>query len=232
MQVKQFRYSTDNLGYLIYKNKSAIIIDGGAVDSILSFVQQNNLIIEFITNTHAHPDHTTGNAAILNSSNGVFIDVNALYKTSFIKAGNEKLHVIHTPGHTKDSFCFYGDNILISGDTIFNGKVGRCFSGNLNDFLKSVKTIMKLPEDTIIFAGHDYIKEYMAVAKKLEPDNQYINIFLKKYNPDYVCSTLSEEMKINPCLKFNDEKMISILKKRKLPVQTEYDRWKSIMSIV
>jgi len=232
MQIKQFRYSTDNLAYLIYQNKSAVIIDGGAVDSIISFVNQNNLIIEFITNTHTHPDHTQGNTSLLKSLNGVFIDMDKLYETEFIQLGDEKLHVLHTPGHTKDSFCFHGGNFLVSGDTLFNGKAGRCFSGDLKGFLKSIKTLLELPLTTNIYAGHDYVEEYMGVAKQLMPDNGEIDKFLKKYNPDHVYSTLADEMKINPCLKFNDDKMISVLKGLNLPIKTEYDRWKSIMSVV
>jgi len=54
---------------------------------------------------------------------------------------------------------------------------------------------------------------------------------LKKYNAGHVFSKLEDEMKVNPYLRFNDSKMISVLKERGLPVATEFERWESIMSL-
>ena len=90
---------------------------------------------------------------------------------------------------------------------------------------------MGFPGDTIIYAGHDYIKESMEFAKFVEPDNTDIDIFLKNYDPGHVRSTLEEEKKINPYLRFNQESVISFLEQRGLPVETEYERWDSLMSI-
>lgn len=87
---------------------------------------------------------------------------------------------------------------------------------------------MGFPEDTIIYAGHDYVEKYMETARRLEPDNKEIDIYLKNYDPAHVCATLKEEMKVNPSLRFNDKKMISILRARGLAVDTEYDRWTAI----
>jgi hydroxyacylglutathione hydrolase len=94
---------------------------------------------------------------------------------------------------------------------LFQGKVGRCFSGDLKGFFKSVKTIMDFPEQTIIYAGHDYVEEYMDFARRLEPDNPYIDEFLANYDPSHVRSTLADEYRINPFLRFNQEKIISKL---------------------
>ena len=60
MKIKQFRYSSDNLAYLVYGDKSAMAIDGGAAEEILSFVETNNLTLKYVTNTHSHMDHTPG----------------------------------------------------------------------------------------------------------------------------------------------------------------------------
>jgi hydroxyacylglutathione hydrolase len=91
---------------------------------------------------------------------------------------------------------------------------------------------MTFPESTLIYGGHNYLEEYMETARNIEPDNKYIDDYLEKYNPSHVYSTLEEELKVNPSLRFNDEKMISILKSRDLPTETEYDRWSSIVRIV
>jgi hydroxyacylglutathione hydrolase len=232
MNVKQFRYSEDNLGYLVYDKKKALGIDCGAVDAMLSFIQANQLELVYVTNTHTHADHTLGNRKIIEKTGATYIDTGMLYNRKQIDIENNALNVLHTPGHTLDSFCFLTGNILISGDTLFNGKAGRCFSGDMRGFLKSIKTIMTLPEHTVIYGGHDYVEEYMNVAKQIEPDNTDIDLYLKKYNPDHVCSTLGDELKVNPSLRFNDSKIISVLKQKNLPVKTEFDRWCSIMQIV
>ena len=232
MQVKQFRYAADNFGYLVYDQKAAIVIDGGAVEEILLFASSRNLKIEYVTNTHTHPDHTSGNRSLIKNSGAEFIDTQQLYDLRQIALEDTGINIYHTPGHTTDSFCFYFDKILISGDTLFNGKAGRCFSGDLRAFLASLKMLINLPPDTIIYSGHDYVEEYMETAKRIEPANPYIDEFLEKYDSKHVFSRLKDEFLINPCLRFNDPKMIAILKKKGLPEETEYKRWESIMSIV
>ncbi len=232
MKVKQFRYAQDNLGYLLYGNRIAIAIDGGALQAILIYLEENDLELAFVTNTHAHPDHTIGTRELIRKTGAAVLSNETLRKNRVIEVDNEIIKAYHTPGHTSDSVSFYTGNYLISGDTLFNGKVGKCFSGDLKGFYNSIKMIMGLPGNTVIYAGHDYVEEYMAFGKKLEPDNTDIDIFLKNYSPDHVYSILDEEMKINPCLRFNDKKMVQIMKEKGFPVETEYDRWRAIMHIV
>ncbi|WDN90349.1 hydroxyacylglutathione hydrolase [Desulfosarcina sp. BuS5] len=231
MKLKQFRYSEDNLGYLIYGEKFAAAIDGGAVEKILSFLKHHNIELKYVLNTHTHPDHTSGNRALLGSTAAEHLKISDLIKKGEFELEGNQIHVYHTPGHTHDSVVYYFKNILLSGDTLFTGKVGRCFTGDQEGFLRSIKLILPLPHDTRIYAGHDYVKEYLETAKSIEPDNIHIDGFLKKYDPKYVFSTLEDELKINPTLRFSDKKIISILHKRGLPHNTELDCWKSLLSI-
>jgi hydroxyacylglutathione hydrolase len=232
MQVEQFRYGADNLGYLVYGGKTAMAIDGGAENAILSFVKLRNLELTYVANTHSHMDHTMGNQELLRHSSAAFLDFDTLMKEKQIEMDGEKIAVFHTPGHTGDSVCFYFDNILIAGDTLFNGKVGRCFTGDFPRFLTSIKTILKLPGETLVYAGHDYVEEYVEFARNLEPDNAYLDSYLKKYNPDHVCATLEDERRVDPFLRYNDDKIRSILKNRGLPASTEPERRESLMSLM
>jgi hydroxyacylglutathione hydrolase len=75
------------------------------------------------------------------------------------------------------------------------------------------------------------VKDAMAVAKRIEPDNWDIDGFLKTYDVDHVRSTLEDERKINPYLRFNEQRIIAFLEKQGLPVGSEYERWESIMAI-
>ncbi|MFH1976165.1 MAG: MBL fold metallo-hydrolase [Pseudomonadota bacterium] len=231
MNIKQFRYSSDNLGYLLYAEKSAIAVDGGAVDQIFSFAGQNDLKIEYVTNTHSHPDHTMGLKSLLTKTGAVYLDHNLLPAKGFIGLDGEKIDVYHTPGHTDDSVTFHVGNFLVTGDTLFNGTVGNCFSGDLFAFYNSIKMLITFPKDTVVYAGHDYVEYSMAFAGIVEPGNVDINFFLKKYNPEHVSSTIEDELKVNPYLRFNDSKMISVLKAKGLLVSTEFERWESLMSL-
>mgnify|MGYP002480182329 CR=1 FL=1 len=91
---------------------------------------------------------------------------------------------------------------------------------------------MNLPDETIIYAGHDYVTDSLTFARHLEPDNKDIDFFLDAYvSRSVVYSTLSEERRINPYLRFNEEAIINLLKKNNLPYASEWERWNSLMSI-
>ena len=235
LKIKQFRYSADNFSYLIYSgipnSASALAVDCGAVDSILKFVKSENITLKWITNTHNHHDHTSGNLRLLEISGAQYLDIQTLIKLRSIEIDGQTIQIFHTPGHTEDSICFYFSKILITGDTLFNGTVGNCFSGNLNAFYHSIKMIMELPKETIVYAGHDYIRDSMAFARMIEPENKDIDWFLENYDPEHVFSTLESEMKINPYLRFNEQSIINLLRNKGLSTKTEIERWNSLMSI-
>lgn len=232
MEIKQFRYGADNLGYLVYEGSAAIAIDGGATDAIIEFLNQNDLSLTHVLNTHTHPDHTVGNAPLARQTGAKHLDIQTLIKKGGIELAGHPIHVYHTPGHSADSIVFHFDHILVSGDTLFIGKVGRCFTGDPEGFLKSIKQLMALSQETVIYPGHDYVEEYMDTAKTVEPDNPHIDTFRKTYDPGHVVSTLADEFRINPTLRFNEPAVIETLKARGLPHATEYDRWASVLSLV
>jgi hydroxyacylglutathione hydrolase len=231
LNVEQFRYDADNFGYLIYGRREAIAVDGGARREILDFMQAAGLSLTIVTNTHGHFDHTCGNEELLSSTKTKFFGFNELADNKEILIDGEKVSVYRTPGHTADSVCFLAGNALISGDTLFNGTIGNCFTGDLKSFYLSIKRLMTLPDETVIYAGHDYIRDSLAFARRLEPGNKDIDAFLNFYDPHNVCSTMADERRINPYLRFNEDPIIKILEKRGLPRATEWERWTSLMSI-
>ncbi len=231
MNIRQFRYSLDNLGYVIHDENKALAVDPGAVDEISSYIKEKNLNLEYVVNTHSHPDHTAGTKDVINRSGATLIDNSTLRNQGEIKLGDTVVKVYHTPGHTMDSLCFHVGDVLITGDTLFNGTVGNCFSNDLNSFYRSIRYLMDLPDETVILAGHDYVKASMEFAKTLEPDNPHLNRFLESYDPDRVQSTLAEERLVNPYLRFNEPTIVALLDQKGLPTKTEYNRWESIMSI-
>jgi len=229
MFIRQVKYSKDNLGYLVYSTSEGIAIDAGGVEDILSFAEKNHIRIKYVSNTHSHHDHTPGNPTLLKRTDAQFIDCRQINSDQTIKLDQEILEVIHTPGHTEDSVTFKTDEFMVTGDTLFNGTVGNCFTGDFETFFSSLKRLISFSGNTKIYGGHDYVIESMEIAKTIEKDNPNIGEYLKKYDPLLIVSTLDDELRANPYIRFNAPSMINNLKKRNLPANTEFERFKSIM---
>ncbi|MDZ7581856.1 MAG: MBL fold metallo-hydrolase [Deltaproteobacteria bacterium] len=162
----------DNFCYIVgcEKSRKALVIDPGHdVDQIVSAAEKQGLVIETIVNTHAHGDHTAGNAK-LKSLTGAKIIIHALDAAGYpaadvllenentLQLGEITFDVIHTPGHTPGGICLHAQGNLFTGDTLFVGDSGRTdLSGGDRPTLgRSIRRLMQLPDDTIIWPGHDY----------------------------------------------------------------------------
>ncbi|WP_372681837.1 MBL fold metallo-hydrolase [Desulfosarcina sp.] len=231
MKIKQFFYGGDNLGYLLYADTRALTIDGGAVDEIMAFVRKRGLALTTVTNTHGHGDHTTGTLQLAKAAGAVHLDYRRFADGDTLLLGGETVTVRLTPGHTADSVTFATDACLITGDTLFNGTVGNCFSGDLKAFYRSIRLLMDYPGATRVYAGHDYVAASLAFARHLTPNNRAIDAYAGRYDKNHVTSTLDDERAVNPYLRFNDPEIIRLLESKGLPTGTEYQRWESIMSV-
>jgi hydroxyacylglutathione hydrolase len=231
MKIKQFFYGSDNLGYLLYTDTDALAIDGGAVEGILAFVRSQGLTLSRVTNTHGHGDHTTGTRRLADASGADYLDHRGFTDGETLDLDGEIVTVRLTPGHTRDSVSFAADACLVTGDTLFNGTVGNCFSGDLRAFYDSIRLLMQYPGSTRVYAGHDYVMASLAFARQLTPHNRAIDAFAARYDKHHVFSTLEDELAINPYLRFNTPEIIALLESHGLPTATEYQRWKGIMTI-
>ncbi len=157
------------------ETREGMIIDPGGEDEIIvRAVVDNRIIPRYIINTHGHRDHVQGNtylsrhfgipAAVHREDRAFFrekalcADMDLDHQT-ILKVGGLEIRVIHTPGHTPGSICLGVGGCLFTGDTLFVGGVGRTDlpGGNLGILLASIaKRIMPLPEDTLVYPGHDY----------------------------------------------------------------------------
>jgi len=230
LSIRQFRYAADNLAYLVHDGEAAVAVDPGAVDAIAAFAAARGLRIRQVLNTHTHGDHTLGNQRLCDRTGAAFTDCRKIDPGTAIPVGRGRLTVYRTPGHSDDDVTFHAGAALITGDTLFNGTVGNCFSGDLKAFYDSIRLLLDFPPETRIYAGHDYVAESMAAARSIEPDNPAVDRYLAAYDPDHVVSTLADELAVNPYLRFNAPSMVRILEARGLPVGTEYERWCAVMT--
>ena len=162
----------DNFSYLVgcSQTRKALVIDpGDDVSAILAAAKREGLTIVAIINTHAHGDHTAGNQALKKQTKARIMihaqDADGYPQADDHLTDGEEIHVgeitikvIHTPGHTPGGICLYADGNLFTGDTLFVGDSGRTDlpGGDRPTLGASIRRIMKLPEDTVVWPGHDY----------------------------------------------------------------------------
>ncbi len=170
MFVKQILTGGDrNFGYFVADeaSKKAVLIDPAySPEQMVEFARENDYTIEYVFNTHGHYDHTNGNEAITqltgktalllgntDSQSGMTVADNARFPL-----GELEIVVLHTPGHTRDSVCFYIGDAVFTGDTLFVGKVGGTDLGAQakTEYESLHQKLMKLPDETRVFPGHDY----------------------------------------------------------------------------
>ena len=189
-------------------HKGLVIDPAGEEERILETAHGLSLTIESIVNTHGHPDHTCGNRKIaeqtgakiymhalddkfFNTHEGNYVAMQMGFKPSpsadvllkdedIIAFGDNRLAVLHTPGHSPGGICLYVDNNLFTGDTLFVGAVGRTDlpGGSMETLLRSIKDrLLSLPDETIIWPGHDYGESPTSTIALEKQHNPYITDF-------------------------------------------------------
>ena len=165
---------------------NAAIIDPGAdAERIIKTVMENNFTVKFVLLTHAHFDHLMAAEAVcaafgaplcvgaadapmlanerLNLSATVYPDApvsltadRLLCEGDEIVFGDAKLTVMETPGHTPGCVCFVADGLLIAGDTLFAGSVGRTDlpGGDMTMLRRSLARLASLTGEYTVYCGH------------------------------------------------------------------------------
>ena len=180
------------------QTKDSIIIDPGfdfssEAQQILDYIEQGELKVKLIVNTHGHSDHINGDAFFQEKYNvPIYIhrlDASALEEFekdkfpnflledgSLIGFGDESIKVLHTPGHTPGSICLVGERLIFTGDTLFAGGIGRTDfpGGSVTDMRCSLQKLMLLPDNFLVYPGHG-ASSIMGEEKRVNPflNNKY-----------------------------------------------------------
>jgi hydroxyacylglutathione hydrolase len=175
-----------NFVYLIgsvESRKVAVVDAAWEIDKILRLAAEDDMEITHAFVTHTHPDHVGGRFAgveiegvteLLSKSKAKVVVhkaeaefLKALSSSDLIKAesgdkidvGGVEIRLLHTPGHTPGSQCFLVENRIVSGDTLFIGSCGRVDlpgSDPEQMYYSLTQKLKALPDDTILFPGHNY----------------------------------------------------------------------------
>lgn len=164
---------------------NAIVVDpGDEPDLIMDIIRERNLNVRYIICTHGHFDHVgavpdikekTG-AKVMIHKDEIEIyhaardmaafwgyDVEMLPEPDVLVSDGDRIDlgdisftILHTPGHSSGGICLYGVGIVVTGDTLFAGSVGRTdfYGGDINKLRESFNRLMSLPEETRVLPGH------------------------------------------------------------------------------
>ncbi len=235
-----------NFNYLIACSETgeALAIDPLDSAKCLQTAKAQGWSITQILNTHEHHDHTGGNQAVVDATGakvlahakaghaiaGMF---RGLIAGDIIKVGKTvELEALDTPGHTMCHICLRSHTdqpALFSGDTLFNAGAGNCHNGgNVQSMFHTfTQQLNRLPANTLIYPGHDYIENNLRFTLSREPDNEKAATLLKQVsdqdvNHAYV-SSLQTEREINTFFRLDSQSVKAQLQITFPELRTQWD---------
>ena len=175
------------------------------IDALLTHIKEKDLKLTSVLVTHYHPDHIGGGmgghsiegiAELLEKDPvKIFVhkleaegvkkvtgvsdtDLNIVESGDHLTIGENDIEFLHTPGHTPGSQCFKVNNNLVSGDTLFVQGCGRVDlpGSNSEDMFHSLQKLSALPDETILYPGHNYSAEPYESMERVKEINTYLRI--------------------------------------------------------
>ena len=203
------------------KGREAVIIDPVLenVDKYIQLLNELDLKLVKVIDTHIHADHVTGATKLKQATNCItlmgehtpadMVEIK-VKDNELIKIDGLKIKSLYTPGHTSDSYSFLLDNYLFSGDTLLINGTGRTDfqNGSSKDAYNSLfNNILKLPEETLVYPGHDYNGKFSSTIgneKKFNPRlqvksvDEYVEIMsnLNLSKPEMMDSNVSKNIQL------------------------------------
>lgn len=227
MKVVPVLVSADNYAYLLIDEPSgkAAVVDILDVEKVQAVADKEGVSIVAGITTHHHQDHSGGNKTLVSTypSIPVYGGFDVPAKTDLVEDGGEftvgdNIHVrcLATPCHTKDSICFHVTDTsnksqfggVFTGDTLFLGGCGRFFEGTAEQMHASLSKLATLPDDTVVYNGHEYTAGNVAFAKTIEPDNPAIGRLFKLAQENKVTtglSTIGDEKEWNVFMRLDND---------------------------
>ena len=223
----------DNYSYLIIdkKNNTACVVDPSEADPIIEYLENNNIKLKFILNTHHHYDHVGGNEKLKDKYGASIVgyrgDKERIPKIDILVNDQEtwiyenfEAKIIHVPGHTLGHVCFYfyKEQSVFTGDTLFSLGCGKIFEGTHFQMFSSLMKLKELPQNTKVYCGHEYTKQNSNFCIVHDENNENlkakikeIEIKLKNKIPT-IPSTIKDELECNVFLRSHNVEVFSKLR--------------------
>lgn len=215
----------DNYFWLVQpdpQEPQAYILDPGEAGAVLAALAEHRLIPAAILITHHHHDHVDGIVRLkkefprlpLYGPDNPAIPLldHTLAGGESLQLGQLKLDVLALPGHTPDHIGYLsrsnsGPWQLFSGDTLFSAGCGRLLGGTAPDLHRTLQRLAELPDDTLVYASHEYTLSNLRFALAVEPDNEEALAYqarvqqLRSQGQPSLPTRLGTEKRINPFLR-------------------------------
>lgn len=226
--VHQFPCLKDNYGFLLHDPSTGetASIDTPDPAAILSEASARGWRITQIWNTHWHPDHAGGNAAVREATGCAIYGPKGeadrietldtcVEEGDVIRLGNITARVLDTPGHTSGHVVYIVDsaNLAFVGDTLFALGCGRLFEGTPGQMWTSLQKLKALPGETLIYCAHEYTAANAAFALSVDPDNSDLQAYASEIRDQRsqgrptVPTRLDREKNTNPFLRADEERL-------------------------
>jgi hydroxyacylglutathione hydrolase len=180
----------DNYVHLIHHipTHQVLVIDPSLAAPVKSYLESRGWQLSLILNTHHHWDHTGGNLELKEWAHCPIWCSDYDFKEKRVEAADRglsagafewqglKLQAIAVPGHTLGHMVYFASDPawLFSGDTLFLMGCGRLFEGTPAQLLESLDRLARLPNETLVYCGHDYIEKNARFALEVEPNNEAV----------------------------------------------------------
>ena len=213
---------SDNYVWLVHEPESGetMAVDPAVAEPVLAEANTHGWTITQIWNTHWHPDHTGGNAAIKEATGCVITGPEAesariptldrkVKEGDIVKLGAVAARVLDVPAHTAGhiAFHFADDQAAFVGDTLFAMGCGRLFEGTAEQMFTNMRKLEALGDDTRIYCAHEYTQSNGRFALTVEPDNaaliarmDQVNAMRERDEPT-VPTTIALERATNPFMR-------------------------------
>ncbi len=225
LEIRLVRVLGDNYAHLLHdpETGAAAVVDPGEAEPVLAAAESMGWTIGTILLTHHHADHIGGVAAIkavtgcrvVAAAADLFripdVDV-AVADGDTVEIGAAHAVVFEVPGHTSGhvAYWFIADDALFCGDTLFAMGCGRLFEGTPAQMWQSLSRLRALPDETLVYCGHEYTAQNARFALALDPDNDELTARADAVaacaaaKRPTVPSTLALEKATNPFLRADD----------------------------
>lgn len=213
---------SDNYIWLVHEPESreTMVVDPAVAEPVLAEAAKRGWTITQIWNTHWHPDHTGGNAAIKEAT-GCHVTgpeaerdriptLDTLVKEGdSARLGNVVADVIDVPAHTAGHIAFHipSEKVAFVGDTLFAMGCGRLFEGTAAQMYDNMRKLEALPDSTRIYCAHEYTQANGEYALVAEPDNLALKermaevLTLRERGEATVPTTIRLERATNPFMR-------------------------------
>lgn len=178
---------SDNYIWLAHDDASGqtIVVDPAQAEPVLAAAAARGWTIDAIWNTHWHPDHTGGNAAIKDATGCTVIAPSAeaakiptadrlVAEGDVVKLGDHAASVLEVPAHTAGHIAYYlpDESIVFVGDTLFAMGCGRLFEGTPEQMFANMQQLGTLDDATRVYCAHEYTLSNARFAVTVEPENE------------------------------------------------------------